>query len=815
MLTKGGWQMGFGKKLYIGCLGLVVLTILILVTVTFWQTRGSYLEQGRTGIQNVSEALLRSLRMQNDILDKKLETDMAMLRAELSLSGKPMINANRRESVELTSFTGEGAGTVTLPKLMFGLDFVTLDHGIVDRVAERAGGQTAVFQAVDGKLVCVSASRQEGRQERPVGQFFQQGDPEYERIMQGDGFSGSLRLDDRMCLAAMQPVEDAASGEIIGALFVARKVLTGSLQELVRGTKVNGKGFAMAYTETGEILIEPAGLQSEINRLADFDDGRKLLGTSDGLVSFVHAGRRYHASLKRFAPWSMHFAVAVSEKEIMAGVDRAILSTAGISGLLALGAAVVIIWLLTRQIMSPLHRVAVMAKEVAGGNFNAGFEYRAKDAIGETVAAVREMVAELKSRLGFSQGLLNSLPIPCVVADEQEHIVFVNQPAVDYLEFDAKPEDLHGMTVGEFFYNDRQRTTIIGRTIESRKPVLNVQTEGTTRKGNQIYLRVDAAPLYDLDGNFIASYVLYSDMTENKKQEIRIREQNEAVLSAAENATAISEQVSTAADQLSSQVEEASNGAGKQQERVAETASSLEEMGNTVLEVSKNAAEAAESGDETKRIAQEGAQVVNGVVEAIGQIRLQAESLQTNINTLGDKAEGVGQIMNVIEDIADQTNLLALNAAIEAARAGEAGRGFAVVADEVRKLAEKTMNATKEVGQAVQEIQAGTRQNIDNTERTVSLIQESTEKATQAGQALSTIVGMVEQSADQIRSIATAVEEQSTTTEDINRAMEDINRISRETSEVMAQSSQAVNELAGQAQKLKDLMHELQAGAQA
>jgi methyl-accepting chemotaxis protein len=198
------------------------------------------------------------------------------------------------------------------------------------------------------------------------------------------------------------------------------------------------------------------------------------------------------------------------------------------------------------------------------------------------------------------------------------------------------------------------------------------------------------------------------------------------------------------------------------------------------------------------------------VVAGIGEVQTQALGLKQDMSTLGQQAQAIGQIMQVIEDIADQTNLLALNAAIEAARAGDAGRGFAVVADEVRKLAEKTMTATKEVGQAITGIQQGTRRNIDNVDRAVRAIGEATDMAGKSGEALRRIVSLVDNTTDQVRSIASASEQQSSASDEITRSIEEVSTISAETAQAMGQAATAVTELASQALALKGLIETMQ-----
>ncbi len=267
--------------------------------------------------------------------------------------------------------------------------------------------------------------------------------------------------------------------------------------------------------------------------------------------------------------------------------------------------------------------------------------------------------------------------------------------------------------------------------------------------------------------------------------------------------------ISSASTQLSAQVEESERGATNQANRVSETATAMEEMSSTVIEVAKNASETSDISAQTRQKAIEGAEVVRKMVESIEKVHTRSRDLKSDMSILGEHAQSINQIMGVISDIADQTNLLALNAAIEAARAGEAGRGFAVVADEVRKLAEKTMVSTTDVGNAIQAIQESAKQSMNQVDSAVHDIEIATGLATESGHALDEIVSMAESTADQIRAIATASEEQSASTEEINISISEINNIARETSQAMDEANKAVSELARQTQVLTNVITDM------
>jgi methyl-accepting chemotaxis protein len=284
----------------------------------------------------------------------------------------------------------------------------------------------------------------------------------------------------------------------------------------------------------------------------------------------------------------------------------------------------------------------------------------------------------------------------------------------------------------------------------------------------------------------------------------------EGMLQAAQRLKGVVSQVSTISGEIHGFSSSIRTGAEAQSERIQTTATSMEEITATVLEVAKNSAQASETASEARDKAQQGKEIVLKTIDAMRTTHNRTDTLKTNMHHLGQKAEEIGTIMTVIEDIADQTNLLALNAAIEAARAGEAGRGFAVVADEVRKLAEKTMGATKEVGESIRSIQDVAQDNISSVGRAVTDLDSAVALSNESGRVLEEIVLAVERSSDQIQSIATAAEEQSAATEEITRSVDEINRIATDTSEGVNHTVISLEEMTGQLGELKKLVQELE-----
>ena len=267
--------------------------------------------------------------------------------------------------------------------------------------------------------------------------------------------------------------------------------------------------------------------------------------------------------------------------------------------------------------------------------------------------------------------------------------------------------------------------------------------------------------------------------------------------------------ISAAASELSAQIEESDKVASESSNRLSEAATAMNEMNATVQEVAHNASSAASVSAETRRNAENGQKILSDAMNSINQVQKVSLELQEDMGQLHDHTQNISQIMNVISDIADQTNLLALNAAIEAARAGEAGRGFAVVADEVRKLAEKTMSSTNDVSKAIAAIQNSAQMSVDKMSEALNAVEQATTLAQQSGEALQQIVRNVEETADQVRAIATAAEEQSAASEEINQSVTAVNSMSGQTAEAMNEATKAISDMAQQTEALASLVENM------
>ena len=461
-----------------------------------------------------------------------------------------------------------------------------------------------------------------------------------------------------------------------------------------------------------------------------------------------------------------------------------------------------------RGICRPLERLSDFAQKVMAGDYASRIETHSNNEIGTLSRALDAMLDKLESQLAFSRGVLETLPVPCAVFDTEDKLAFANAPMLSTFEHPGKMEDFIGMTSGKFYYNDETRSTSITRCLESGEAAsMDFVVERKT--GKPMHADIFTKPMLDDKGRLSHAILILLDTTTTFEQQEAIKRNSETMRGVAASVLDLLQAANAACEQLVSVLVKTDKATAETTERMHDTLTAMEQMNMAVLDMSKNASDAAASSDNMRNTATDGQNIVGQVVSSINLVQKNSLALRADMEKLSDEAQSINQIMTVISDIADQTNLLALNAAIEAARAGDAGRGFAVVADEVRKLAEKTMSATTEVGSAIENIQQGTRRNMEHVDRAVVSIEEVTGLANTSGDRLKDIVEITALSADMVRAIATASEQQSASSAQINEAVEAVDSTLKDVAVVIADANNAAQQLNGQMAEIRQLMDKL------
>jgi methyl-accepting chemotaxis protein len=535
-----------------------------------------------------------------------------------------------------------------------------------------------------------------------------------------------------------------------------------------------------------------------------------LKGRSGTAILTNYAGRRV---LSDYAPLNlsgMRWAIVaeLDTAEAFGAVRR--LGVMSLIAAIVLAALIAILaFLVARSIVRPLGELVEVSDAIAAGDLSRQITYEAGDELGRLAASLRTMLAGV---IGEGQSIKTGVAVPLWTADRNLTVTYINPaftPAVEIITGRKTAEVVGRISVAEIVPDTAGRVAAMAAEILKAGQVIQDEVQ-VPIKGRLRTVMSVLSPLKDLSGRVTGVMGIGMDITDQKRQQDEIKRQQDELLEVAREVSSLAEQLASASTQISASTDQMSSSTEEQSAQASAVATTVEQMGSTVHEAAQNAARGAEEAQAAGRLAHEGGTVVQETITAISRISQDAEEVVRAVKDLSAKNESIDQVVGVIEDIADQTNLLALNAAIEAARAGEAGRGFAVVADEVRKLAEKTMSATKEVARTIESIKASTGSTVQRVEATQNNVSRGVELAGRAGEMLEHIVGNTNQVATVVTQIATAAEEQTAATDEITKNVEAIASSTRESLAAIMQTARAAEELSEMAGRLTETVARFQ-----
>jgi len=611
-------------------------------------------------------------------------------------------------------------------------------------------------------------------------------------------------------IVAAVPIRDK-SGQIMGVL--GGSILLETIVKKIENIKIGEEGYAWIVNSTGlvifhknkDIVLKMSVNDTSSKDFSGMENVGKAIAAKNTNFAMYHNNKTdsdayaFFNSIESSPGWTL--ILTIPEKQILNLANSAknllffliIILLAVIAGLSLF---------IANTISKPILAVKQFASELQMGHVKARVNIQERDEIGvmgDTLDTMAEQLQNITEAMHKVAG--GDVSVTLKLSSESDEIV----PALNGIS--QKLRDLIAET--------KQLTEAAAAGKLSMRGNLAIFSGGYKEiiEGFNNTLNAVITPIND--AGEVLSVISKGDLTARITKEYKgdfnalkdnINKLAESMASALlEVAEAISATAS-ASTQISSSTEEMASGAQEQTSQAHDVASAVEEMTKTILETTKNANSAADNAGIASKIAHDGGKSVDETINGMNRITEVVEKAASTVRELGKSSSQIGEIIQVINDIADQTNLLALNAAIEAARAGEQGRGFAVVADEVRKLAERTGKATKEIAAMIKKIQNDTTEAVTSIELGTKEVIKGRELANNAGSSLKEIIEKVSVTVDGINQVAAASEEQSTAAEEISKSIDGISTVIQETATVTQQIAHAAEDLNRLTENLQNLI---------
>lgn len=463
--------------------------------------------------------------------------------------------------------------------------------------------------------------------------------------------------------------------------------------------------------------------------------------------------------------------------------------------------------IITSSIIRPIKYIKDIADKLASGMLRVEFidENKFNGELLSLYVSLKRMTNFILNKIFYYENIIESIPFPIMVIDNEKNITLVNS-AMGLLAQKSNQE-LIGKQCYQLNTNLCHTNCVADLVTRSNS---NQKSDVLLNSLNDRQFTVDCSQIIDSENNKIGFVEVIQDITETNLLKLQAEQAlKDGVNQAADNLHDVINDLSSVAVQVAAQLDESCKASQEQKDMITETATAVEQMTVTILEISNNVSSVVSLAEQNKTKAFEGKQLMIHTTDAINNTLNMNDQIDLSMKELKTSATSISNIVNTIEDIADQTNLLALNAAIEAARAGDVGRGFAVVSDEIRKLADRSLAATKNIESSIKDIQSKVDDSISKKEIANKSINDTANFAKQTSNLLDIVVNSAESVTSSATSIATATEEQSTTSEQINKTLQSIDILATDNYNGVKETGLAVHEISNQVLQIKSIIEDM------
>lgn len=779
-------DMKVGTKILVICLFLAIIPALMLGLVAYTSSSGVINEQ----IETLLETQVHDAKgWTNDVYKltrNKVNSDLNVLRENFYARGTPEVINGRLVLV--------GAD---------GNPYVINDNfEIVDQVQSLVGGAATVFQVFDDHAVRISTNVIGTDGTRAVGTELTQN--VYDVVVnQGETYYGSRDLFGKRYVTAYEPIKDSG-GRTVGVLFVGTEeeetldVVKASLRETVIGKN----GYMFVTDSTGQVLVHPS-IEGENWSGEGFV--QEMLENKVGVIRHQIDGTDIIDAYTYYEPLDWYI-VSRAELSDFTGPIDTIRNTIIVVLLASVAMGVAIAILFGRSISDPLQQVVLMLKELRNGHLSARLNIRRQDEIGVMAKTMDEFAGDLQTNVvgNLKKIALGEYVTEFPVTDEGDEIrpaLTLMVRSLDHLHKEtikltdaARAGDL-SIRGDEKAFRGGYRMIIAGfnRTLESITEPVN-----EAMRLARFYASGDFTARFNENIPVAGEFVAYRDALNTIGIELSrlmklISEElyeGVSVLSLASNEIlAVTSQLSAASSQTAATVNETSDSVEsvrKKTELVNQKTKDVSEKAMRALDVSKG-----------------GQKSVREILDGMNQIQQQMDMIRMNVIRLSEQSQAVGEIIATVTDISEQSNLLAVNASIEAAKAGEFGKGFAVVANEIHNLAEQSKKATANIRVILTDIQRGVSSTAVSTEQGIRSVADAARLTSNAQEAIEVLARSIAETSQEVIEIAASIQTQASGVDQISRAMENIRDAAQKNLETTHKAEKTAEDLHELGNRLK------------